>query len=345
MAWVVEVVDPDGNILTELQNATAVVFTMRLNRVNRASFVVDVHDPAATSDILHVGRNEIKIREGQTYFFGGVITNTYGTFNERGAQISVTASSYEWFLTKRYFEIGDSSVDTGYSSSDIGAIISAVINETQAKTNGDFGLSQGTIQTSVNRTREDIKAFDELYYFITLFTEDKKSESVDFDISPDKAWNVYYPQKGFDRPNVQFDYPGNIQSFEYERDAMGMANKVIVKGDGTGDVITYREVENTTQQTIYHLLHETTTYSSTDDTSLDNHGNGILEQRRSPVVAIRNMIVPLNGDIRLGDFLLGDTVRVKIDLGQIVSIDASFRIEELTVSLDEETISLGVAYA
>jgi len=340
--WIIEIWSPEGKLLQDFNKFEGAYIRQRLNNISTASFRLDINDPAVNTDILNVGRNEVKIRKGSLYFFGGVILNISGSANSRSGSISVSAASYEWFLSRRVFEETDASVTTGYTTQDIGVIISAFISETQAKQT--FGFTEGVIQTSVNRTRKDIKLHDNVWDLIQLFTEDSKSNSVDFEIKPDKTWHVYYPQKGATRESVELSFPGNIVSFDYERDAGDLTTRLHVRGDGFGDVIETAEVEDTTQQGVYNLLQSVTTYSSSTTDVLEKYGNGILEQRKTPYQYLTSVVISDNDASapRVGNFGLGDIIPIRIAWGDFLIVKANYRIEEMVIDISESRIDLSL---
>ena len=167
----------------------------------------------------------------------------------------------------------------------------------------------------------------------------------DFEITPAKVWNVYYPKKGVTR-DLELVYPGNISGFKYEKDALDMVNELFVKGFGLDDAAIYGSDDDTTQQGIYYLLQASKSYDSDSTTVLDQEAEKQMVNIKAPVERIVGLT--LKDKPYLGEYLLGDTVRVKIKHGQLLDFNELFRIEEIDVSIDEEdveTVNLGVVRA
>jgi len=348
--WIYEIWDANGNLVTELEGARNRSFGMKLNTINSAQCYLDINDSKATRDILHTGRNELRIRKGKSYFFGGTLINLRDKFDAYSGQVPIKAFSYERLLQKRLLELGDASITTGYSATDVGAIITALIDEAQAKQS--MGLTEGTIQTSLDKDREDYHQFDEVWHEIKLLTR-----YVDFEITPSKVWNVYYPRKGVTRNGIEFVYKpgkegqseGNIFSGVYERDATNLITEMYTKGQGIDDAMKSGNAEDTTQQGVYGLLQETRYYDSENETVLDEEASNQLNKIKAPIERFTNFVIKnIEGAPKLGDFFLGDTVNVKFKHGQLVNINSQFRIESIDVSISDEnieTLSLGLVNA
>lgn len=348
--WIYEIWDADGNLVTELEGARDRSFKMRLNSINAAQCYLDINDSKATRDILHTGRNELRIRKGRSYFFGGILINLRDKFDADSGLVPIKAFSYEYLLEKRLLELGDASVTTGYSSTDVGEIISALIDEAQAKQS--MSLTEGTITTSLERDRENYRQFDEVWHEIKLLTR-----YVDFEITPLKVWNVYYPQKGAIRSGIEFVYnpgpegqsQGNIFSGVYERDATNLITEMYTMGQGIDDAMKSGNAEDTGQQGVYGLLQESRYYDSDNETVLDEEASKQLNKVKAPVEMFTNFVIKnIEGAPKLGDFFLGDTVNVKFKHGELVNINSQFRIESIDVSIsdeDIETLSLGMVNA
>jgi len=343
--WMIGIYSPAGVLIEELPLARDKEFELRLNNWGVARFVLDSLDPSVNKDVLHVQRNEVRIRFGQLTVWAGVLASW--RLNQEG-DITCLAYSWEWLLTKFFLEVGDDSVDTGYTNEDIGDIITDLIDTHQAKTGGDFGLIPGTIQTSRNATRTDYKALASVWDMIKNLTNVR--DGVDFSISPNKEFNVFYPRRGQDRPGVVLDFPGNIKSFRYEEDGIEMVTKLFVKGDGLDDAAVIASATDAQQVAVYGLLHDSRVYSSSNPDVLEEFGRGLLRERNKPQVIIDDIVFEsgIEGSPTFTEFGIGDTIRVAISSGDVLNINRKFRVERMTYTIDDQgalDISVGGVYA
>lgn len=232
-----------------------------------------------------------------------------------------------------------------YSNTDAGSIAWGLINESQNETNGDFGITQGNIQTSVNRDRKEYD-YDNIRDAIIALSE--VENGFDFEITPEKVFNVYYPKIGQSKPDVVFTFPGNIRSLSFGRDGGLMGNQIIAVGSGFGDDRTQQIVDDTVLQSAYNLRQRVITRNNVQtEATLLEHANEELRVRKSfldiPVVELDGNIDPQFGSYDIGD-------EVEIDISEQLEIfspvNGKFRIEEIRLTVDsngQEIVKLALS--
>lgn len=310
-------------------------FTLARNRAGEASFAIDYYSLESLCrttgvhprSILGVGINQLLIKRRDVPLFGGQIAYYEGALERDNNEIVVKALGWFELLKDRY-----TSALVTYTGIDAGLIAWDLIDDTQMLTNGSFGITQGTIQTSVNRTRTyEYKNIKE-----AIIQLSEVLSGFDFEITWDKKFNVYYPNQGATRTEFKFIYPGNIKQARVISDASQLVNKVTVRGQGYGlaQVITNRE--DTTTQASYKLRQAIADYSDVVEVAtLEQLGDEMIRIKRDPVTSLE---LTLDGNLEpyIGAYAIGDRVPVEIKDTQLYdNLTGSYRIDEIGVTIDD----------
>jgi hypothetical protein len=216
------------------------------------------------------------------------------------------------------------------------------VTDTQALTNGDFGITAGL--TPIGRPADRTYEFKNLYEDALMgLSNNNVQNGLDFEVTPDKKFNLYYPTKGRQLTSVVFSWGVNITDFTLIQSAVEMTNQVIVLGSGEGNsmLTTTRNAATRIQET-YRLRQKLLYHKDVVKVAtLIEHGDAELSENsfQSTVVAIKT-----RGDLApgFGSYEVGDSVRVKIERG-IVSVDSFYRIYGIEVKPgkeDQEEITL-----
>ncbi len=260
------------------------------------------------------------------------------------ATLDVRATGFLDLLKARYLW-PVASVDNGvtrYTSADIGAIMWSMINTTQQSNptwsliNGDFGITQGTIQTSRTLTDDWNPYATNIRDILIAITE--RINSVDFEFTYDKKFNVYYPGIGTDKTELLFTYPGNIKRISIPRDASGLSNTVISRGGGNGGAQVIQIRQDTDMQSGY----------ARRETIIDNPSVNVEqtlreyadEQIRLKGTSVKIPDITLDGlkNPPLGSYWLGDRVRFSVpQRASFSTLDGqTWRINEIQITPDQE---------
>lgn len=218
--WAYVLTDTAGNPLGELTAARSRKLTARLGSPSEASFSIDGrHEQAVMLDErrtdLIVYRDRDKLFRGRT----GASQDQAGPARHTAAP--VTAVDYRGVLNSRLLYTA-----LTFTGQDQSAIAWALIGDTQARPGGNLNITRGLGQTTGvlrDRTYAAGKSVGE-----ALSQLAEVANGYDWDITPDLAFDVHYPQRGTDR-GVVLDYGGTVSSFS--RTPGQYANAVRVSGD------------------------------------------------------------------------------------------------------------------
>src|SRR4051794_4432981 len=126
-----------------------------------------------------------------------------------------------------------------YTATDGSQIAASLILTTQLKgANWDFGVTIGSLATTGPHDRtyqQDVTSIKDALQDLTKV----QANPFDFEFTADKTLNTY-ASIGSQRPDVIFEFPGNVKSLSAPLDATGIANQVNGYGSGLGDQATAR---------------------------------------------------------------------------------------------------------
>lgn len=321
----------DGRSLTKSRNeADEITWSIDLNEYERYCRLLKV-DPTV---LLIPNSTEVRLRRGQSYLSGGQVTyiETYLAANQN--TISVRATGFLNLFKDRY-------TSAIFTATDGSAIASSLITTSQTGTNADFGVTIGTLATTGNHDRSynqtNIK--DALQNMT-----DVQTNPFDFEFTYDKRFNTY-ARMGSQRPEIIFEYPGNINSARIPLDGTGTANQITVLGSGFGtDASAFVTVNSTASQANYKIRQKiVTSNAKTDPTELTEDGNTELAMwafpTEIPQVEVDGNVAPF-----ITDYGIGDYVQVRfIGHRWLDHINALYRIEKFVLNVDSsdnESITL-----
>jgi hypothetical protein len=302
----------------------------------------------SVQQLLGPGYNEIRIRRGSRYLVGAQIQYLLPSLEGDKRTFEVRAVGFLELLKDRFLYPSDGASLT-QTSIDIGQVAWNFINLTQNRTNGSFGFTLGTVQTSRTITDTFQPYATNIRDIIIALTQ--RNNSIDFSFSADKVFNVYYPQ-GQDKTELRFALPGNIKSLRLPVDASELATLVIARGSGNGadqQVAQTYPATATPEQTTYKLREVIDDYPSINvNQTLIDKATEHYRKNATPTV-IPEIVLDGNQEPFLGAYWIGDRVPISIDANQgsaFATLDGQmWRVNEIDVSVDEndaETIRLKV---
>lgn len=249
--WKFKIKNPTtGKFVATLTNARSRWFVERLNQETEAGFILDADDSKCNATILALGVNELYIYYGATLKWAGQLTTARKVAAGNDIYWEVTAKDWKALLSKRFCGVD---VKRTFTTIDAGTIAWTLINEAQALANGSFGITLGTIQASLTRSPTyDKKNILEAIKELSNMGKDAQSNyGFDYDITPSKVFNVYYPYKGTIRNEVVFRYPDNIETFEALVDSWEIVNHEWGLGTHWTGQTAIVSRSDATSQTIY----------------------------------------------------------------------------------------------
>lgn len=278
---------------------------------------------------------------------GGQLAYVHPRLNQEGATLELRANGFLELLSKVYLAASDSGAVTGIDMSTVAWNFIALV---QAKTNGDFGITQGTLQTSRSITDSFEPYASSVKEILIGLTE--RLNGIDFDFSYDRVFNAYYPGLGTDKTELLFSYPGNITSIGLPQDATTLANVSINRGQGNGAVQLVETRTNTDSMSVYKRRERIDDYPSISvAATLQEKGDETIRLYGSPTMIPQ---VTIDGTMEpfLGSYWIGDRVRFSIDTDRYPAFalldGQTWRINEITCSIDDtdhEEITLKVGYS
>ena len=249
--WKFKIKNPStGKFVATLTNARKRWFVERLNDETEAGFILDADDSKATAAILNLGVNELHVYYQGTLKWSGQLASAKKIAKGNDIYWEVLAKDWMALLGKRY--CGVESLRE-FVTTDAGQIAKTLIQETQALANGSFGITYGTIQVSIARspTYDKKNVLEAIKELSNIGEDGSASYGFDFEVTPLKVFNVYYPYKGTIRNGVVFRYPGNCENFEAFVDSWGIVNHEWGLGrHWTGNTAVVSR-SDATSQTIY----------------------------------------------------------------------------------------------
>ena len=292
---------------------------------------------------------EVRITRGSRTLVGGKLMVVHPRLNQvEDPTLELRASGFLSLLSRVYLEDTDTSL-LNWTATDVGAVAWGLIEGIQAKTNGNFGFTQGTIQTS-RTIGETYQPYGSSIAEMLVGLTDRQ-DGIDFEITADKQFNVYYPGIGTTKDDLLFTYPGNVTAIGVPQDATNLTNIAFARGSGFGLSQSEGAYTNTDSGATYGRAESVEVYPSIKETdTLDDKAQEEVELYGVPttIPAVR-----LDGSQEpfLGAYWIGDRVRFAVDTQRYPAFglisSQQWRINEITCDIsdtDREDITVKVGY-
>lgn len=212
-----------------------------------------------------------------------------------------------------------------------------VISTIQAKTNADYGITNGTHTAS--QPSKTLQVQDEQDGKTAISNLSERENGFDFRINASRQFDTWYPFRGSDRTltNV-LTHGSNCRVLRIPEDASpgAIVNWVKVKG-GDGASAT---AQATDSQVTYGRREAIISYSDQigSVTVLQAFANSIVANRADPTAVPEVQLDTFHSSYSFGDIWLGDTVRLQATLGvgPYREIDDQFRVVAVHIDLNDE---------
>ena len=320
-----------GDYVASLVNARGRWFKEALNHGGSAGFILDTEDTNCNSTILANNQNELIIQYKGYDMFGGQISSIRKVASGNNKYWEVTAVQFFNLLEQRFCGYNKStgiSDPREFTTTDAGTIAWTLINESQSETNGSLGITQGTLQASLNRT----KSYEKKNIAEAIVELADNDYGFDFEITSDKVFNVYYPMKGTVRDEVIFRYPGNCLDMECMENGLDVVNHELGVGRHWGGQEIYYVIDDVASQVSYGRREKIASYK---DVEMQAYLNDMVTEdmvwnKDIHQVAKFKSFIDTKSDLYM--YELGDTVRVIAD---DFNIDEQLFVYERQVAIDE----------
>lgn len=307
-----------------------------LNREGDASFEVVVDDPK--SSLIATGNREAYIYRDDDIVFGGTIRLVDGELSRSSSTMKVNVLGFFELLQK-----ARSPANKDYTATDQSNILWDLINTRQNRANGDMGITQGTLTTSIDRDR---KAYEYKNIYEAIIQMSEVQDGVDFEVSQTKEFNTWWPWRGEDlSDSVILKYGKNIESIRFTQDSTDLVNYAIVLGGGLASSKKIEIRQDTDLQASYGLQEDTVSYIDVEDDALiEAKGDIEIIQKGLPLREYEVVQTPGTRP-EYDDVSVGDWIRISARRG-VVQLEDRVRILTKTVRVQRgvEIISYTFQY-
>jgi hypothetical protein len=323
------VLDQDGNKVGQVTNYRSLTFGKRLSNYGQAEFDITVGHPYG-SDLIDLRKNTIEIYRDEgtdrDLVWAGEQAVRRSNLDVKGNNWS-EITCYTWFeqLFHRYTESFER-----YELEDAGDVIDGLISTTQGKTEGDFGITTGTIDTT--------------YTADIIYQNDNIGESIlgladgglDFEITDGKVLNVS-SIIGSDKTNdVIIEYGHNVTNMTITEDFSQPVNQTLILGEVLGEDSLQRvERTDTALRSDYRLRQ--TRMNQLEPAILaifEDKGDAAIRKFGMPLIKIDFDLIR-NISPSIDEFTIGDGIRLIVKDG-VYNIDEEYRVFEWQVTYNRD---------
>lgn len=318
-------------IIQSRNEAEIINWTLDLNDWEQYCRAINQHP----RNLLITGQTEVRIRRQGKYLCGGQLIYAYPHISPNGQTLDLRATGFlDLFADRVTGTTTSGTVQETWVTTDGGLITGGLIMQSQAKTNGDFGVTLGSIATTgVHDRNYQTAIIKEALQDMTKV----QTNPLDFNFTYDKKFNTY-ASIGSNRPDVIFEHPNNILDIGVPNDATGLANVIVARGQGSGSTVASYEANNVSAQTQYKLREKIITSNATDnsDNGLTDAANAELATWANPF-EIPNLLIDGNVAPFITDYGIGDRVRVRVkNFRTLEHIDGMYRLEQTVLNIDND---------
>jgi hypothetical protein len=278
--------------------------------------------------LLTAGLRELWIEKVGQKLYYGVVSDVDLTKDTKGdLQYTIASVGFVSVLAKR--RTGPKRV---FSATDAGQIAWTLINESQNDSSGygNLGITQGTITPSVNR--------DQTYVFASIKDEIEKmsyyqiKNGFDFDIDNNKQLQVWYPQRGTNRPEIVLDDRTLTNWMWHKPGLLSLSNRVYALGAGINGDVAYQQCDSLIDyKAAFKLLEDVVSdRSQASLTNLADMGNQALRDNQSPQIVLT--LTHTDGEPDILNYSIGDSLAVTIP--EVNMMNELHRVLKRTVTID-----------
>lgn len=324
--------DKEGNVIGEFSDFFNLSFSDALNNYAQASFDIPVTSSDATK-LISLRRFEVDIVRNGVVVWSGEQANADFTARANDPNlITITCYTYIEMLNARY-----TLPYVRYDATDQAEILKGLVDESQARDDGDFGFTFSDITPTKDRDRE-YKLDNIMESFINM---SNVIDGVDFWIDKNKVIH-FASERGSDKSNQYgLEYGVNVQEMRITDNFSSPANTAFAIGstDGIDQLIeSYADV--TTRRT-YKLREQTVSaIDVSEEDTLIGKAQDLVNKNKNQVRTVKVIQLP-NTLPTLDKVFIGDALNVRFKKGRY-DIDSGFRIlgyECKIGNVGEETIS------
>lgn len=333
----IEVWDKSGIVLGDIrQLCSNLKWSKQRNEADTLSFDLDLTKYEQYLELINLqdnpysfleaGRTDLRLRRGAQYMVGTNANKFAFTTADPSVKMSVNATGYLNYYKQRFLNIN-------YTNTPQHEILWGVIDQCNQKPNGDYGIRQGTHRGAVvnrdrNQVRKEVKSFFQQMSNVI--------NGCDFEFTPDKLLNTY-EAIGTYRKDIVLSFPGNIDSFAFNRSTDSVANYIFGVGSGNGEDAIQAFAGDSDSQDYLYLREKVASWNSViQQATLQQNTDALLHFAKDilelPTVTLHS------GEIDLSTVSVGDTIKVdfsKCMYSSLKHITGDYRIEKIDVQVDD----------
>lgn len=332
-----ELWSPSGQLLADLSGrASNRHVVMARNEAEEIDWNLDLGEfehyarsiGTTSSQLLQPGITEVRVKRLGKYLCGGKLVWREIDLQPEAQTVQLKATGFLNLFTDRY-----TAPLVTFTNVERTTIAWTLIDSSQSTdATWNFGVTQGSLATlgTYSRQYQNVRIKDALQDLTKLQT------AFDFEFTYDKIFNTY-AAIGTRRPEIIFEYPGNVMSITSTLDATSIANKLYILGSGIGQEAAVQiESDDLNSQANYKVREKPIILSDVlDSGTLGDYGQAQLAAWgipfEVPVIEYDGSVGPAVTDYRIGDYV---SVRTKgFDL--TAQLNGFYRAENLDLTIDE----------
>jgi hypothetical protein len=301
-------------------------FSYILDSPGSVSFRLPLRHFKTTYDTLQP-LHEVFVYRDQLLVWGGYLWTVVASKSDSSVLFG-GEGWFSWLLKKRYID-----ADKVYTNQEQFDIAWDLINFTQSKTDGNLGIVRATVDPSLVLRSRTYNGYERKNLGEALQELAAVDNGFDFEITSDKRWVTYYPNKGIAQGTI-FELDKNIQGLSWNLDATPTANEVTAIGSGSGATTLTSVATDTSQRFLQGLMQDSVAFPDVlEQATLDSHA--VEELRLSKVIRDSPQISLVTQDPPFGSYSVGDSITLKAQAGYI-NINKQYRITSITVQVSNE---------
>jgi hypothetical protein len=333
--WRAFLYDKNNNFVAELPfEGLSIVF--ELNAVYKASIRVNYHifkswmsqQNVTIEQVLTSGFRWVKIVRDSSTIFKGILSEASVQKFDMDINVSLTFKGWLGYFERRY-------ITKTYTNTDQGLIAWDIINTAQSESYGNIGITQGTIETTVNRDRT--YKDEEITKSLIHLSNSEILNGYEFEITNDKVFTAK-ARLGADKPYIVFDR-SNIKSWQVDyKLALLLTNQIKAYGSGLGDtqLTVTRNASDAYKDKWYLLQDHLSSLSVSEQATLEAEADRKLDLNKDFSKTFQLTVVTNN--IELTEYNIGDKVKVEIE--NIINNLYRIKTKEININNGEEEVRL-----
>ena len=316
-------------------------FTEELNRDKSATFNISDETVQYIADVFNLTNEYIfsaSYREAYIFdeddvrIYGGYIAEPSVNKGSDGVKTrTITSKGFFSLLAKR-FTNKPPDYKRVYEAEYATDIAWDLIQYTQGLPFGDLLITRGAHPN--DELNDRTLKFRTIKEAIEKLDNNNTTGGIDHEITPDKVFNTFYPQKGSQRLGFKLVDGFNINSYSIRKNFIdAMANQVIVFGEGQDELMatSLQDSEDEFKENFFLLQEGLSEKDTKIQDNLDRKGEKYIETYKAPTLGIT--ITTDYSNPLFTEYEVGDSIKIEIPEE---SVNDFYRLRQKTLNSDGE---------